>query len=160
MPYTNDARLTAGPRTLRSRSHFPSTMTLLEQASNLQQKAASPATIFEAVDAYYADDIVIVEATGDTFHGKDTQKGRIRDFLDSLEEVHGGEIKAIAAHETAPDTGVVFVESVMDATFKSDGADASFEQGGRMTIEEVAVQQWRGGKVVHERFYYVPPAGG
>lgn len=132
-------------------------MTLLEHASDLQLKAANPATIFDAVDTYYADDIVIVEATGETFNGKETQKGRIGDFMDSLEEVHRSEIKAIAAHEAEPGTGVVFVESMMDATFKRDGADASFEQGGRMTIEEVAVQQWRDGKVVHERFYYVPP---
>ena len=119
-------------------------MTLLEQATDFQTRAAGPA-ILEAVDAYYADDITIVEGNGDTFQGRDTQKGRIQEWLESVEEIHGGEISAIAAHETAPGTGVVFVESSTDATFKG---------AGRMTFEEVAVQQWTDGKVTHERFYF------
>jgi ketosteroid isomerase-like protein len=122
-------------------------MTLLEQATDLQQKAAGP-DIFDAVDTYYADDVTIVEATGETFHGRETQKGRIREFLSDVETLHGGEIRALAAHETAPGSGVVFAESATDATFK---------EGGRMTLEEVAVQQWRDGRVVHERFYYNAP---
>jgi ketosteroid isomerase-like protein len=119
-------------------------MTLLEQATDFQNKASGP-TIMEAVDTYYADDITIVEGNGETFHGKDTQKARIGEWMASVEEIHGGEIKAIAAHETAPGTGVVFVESSTDATFKGVG---------RMSLEEVAVQQWADGKVTHERFYF------
>jgi ketosteroid isomerase-like protein len=122
-------------------------MTLLEQATDFQQWAAGPA-IFDAVDTYYADDVTIVEATGDTFHGKETQKDRIREWMESVEEVHGGSAKAIAAHETAPGTGVAFVETSTDVTFKGQG---------RMQIEEVAVQQWKDGQVVHERFYYNAP---
>jgi len=119
-------------------------MTLLEQASDFQQKASGPA-IMEAVDTYYADDITIVEGTGETFQGKDTQKGRIGEWMASVEEIHGGEITSIAANETAPGTGVVFVESSMDITFKG---------AGRTKMEEVAVQQWTDGKVTHERFYF------
>ncbi len=119
-------------------------MTLLEQATDLQRQAEGPG-VFDAVDTYYADNIVLVEATGETIHGKETQKGRIQEWIDSVEEVHNGELKAIAAHETAPGTGVVFVETATDITFKG---------AGRMQIEEVAVQQWKDGQVVHERFYY------
>ena len=63
----------------------------------------------------------------------------------SVEEFHGGGITAIAAHETGPGTGVVFVESSSDVTFKG---------AGRTQMEEVAVQQWTDGKVTHERFYF------
>lgn len=119
-------------------------MTLLEQATDFQQKASGP-QIMEAVDTYYADDITIVEGNGDTFHGKDTQKGRILEWMDSVEETHGGDITAIAAHETAPGSGVVFVESWVEATFKG---------AGRMKMEEVAVQQWSDGQITHERFYF------
>ena len=122
-------------------------MTLLEMASDLQHKADGP-DVFDAVDTYYHDAITLVEATGEVVHGKDTQKGRIQEWLDSVEEVHGGGVTAIAAHETAPGTGVVFVETATDATFKG---------AGRQKIEEVAVQQWRDGQVVHERFYYNAP---
>ncbi|GAB5534519.1 MAG: hypothetical protein Rubg2KO_07680 [Rubricoccaceae bacterium] len=119
-------------------------MTLLEQATDFQTKASGPA-IMDAVDAYYAEDITIVEGNGETFHGRDTQKGRIGEWMDSVEEIHGGDITAIAAHETGPGSGVVFVESSTDATFKG---------AGRMKLEEVAVQQWTDGKITHERFYF------
>ena len=119
-------------------------MTLLEQATDFQTKASGP-DIMDAVDTYYADDITIVEGNGETFQGKDTQKGRIGEWMESVEAIHGGEISAIAAHETSPGTGTVFVESSVDATFKG---------AGRMKMEEVAVQQWSDGKVTHERFYF------
>ncbi|MEO0558254.1 MAG: nuclear transport factor 2 family protein [Bacteroidota bacterium] len=119
-------------------------MTLLEQASDFQQKAAGP-DIMDAVDTYYAEDITIVEGNGETFHGRDTQKGRIAEWMESVEEIHGGEITSIAANETAPGTGVVFVETSSDITFKG---------AGRVNMEEVAVQQWNDGKVTHERFYF------
>ena len=101
-------------------------MTLLEQATDFQTKASGP-DIMDAVDTYYADDITIVEGNGETFQGKDTQKGRIGEWMESVEAIHGGEISAIAAHETS---------------------------AGRMKMEEVAVQQWSDGKVTHERFYF------
>ena len=125
-------------------------MTLFEHATRLQELAAGP-TIFEAVDTYYHDDVTIVEANGDTFHGAETQKGRIQEWMASVEEIHSSEIKGMAAHETSPGTGVVFVEVAMDISFKGMG---------RGPFEEVAVQRWEDGKVVHERFYYnVPDMG-
>ena len=133
--------------TLSVHTPFPRPMTLLEQARDLQQIAAGP-NVLDAIDTYYHDDVTIVEATGDTFHGRETQKGRMREWHATIDEVHGGEIKAVAATETAPGTGVALVESSFDATFK---------EGGRMQIEEVAVQRWKDGKVVHERFYYNAP---
>lgn len=119
-------------------------MTLLEQATDFQNMASGP-DILDAVDTYYAEDITIVEGNGDTFQGRDTQKGRIGEWMASVEEFHGGGITAIAAHETGPGTGVVFVESSSDVTFKG---------AGRTQMEEVAVQQWTDGKVTHERFYF------
>lgn len=124
-------------------------MTLLERAADLQQKAAGP-EMLDVIDTYYADDVTIVEATGETFRGKETQKGRCLEWLNTVDEVHGGEVTSIAAHETAPGTGVVFAETAADITFKG---------AGRMAVEEVAVQQWKDGKVVHERFYYNAPSG-
>lgn len=122
-------------------------MTLLDLATDLQAKAAGPG-ILDAVDTYYADDVTIVEGSGETFHGRETQKARIVEWQKTVEAVHGGEIKAIAAHETGPGTGVAFAETAMDLTFVGMG---------RMAFEEVAVQQWKDGKVVHERFYYNMP---
>ena len=128
-------------------------MTLLERAQHLQELAHGPA-ILDAVDTYYADDVEIVEATGETATGRETQKERIRQWQQTVKSIHGGGVRALAAHETAPGAGVVFVET-------SD--DIEFADGTRATMDEVAVQRWEGGKVVHERFYYTtdpaaPPA--
>lgn len=99
----------------------------------------------EAVDTYYADDITIVEGNGETFHGRETQKGRIEEWQKTIKEVHDGGLKGVAANE---DTGHVFIESWMDVTA---------QDGNRFRFEEVAVQRWKDGKVVHERFYYNMP---
>lgn len=113
-------------------------------AQDLQRKADGP-EIFDALDTYYADDVTLVEGTGETFHGKETERARIQAFFASIEEMHGSEIKAVSAHETSPGTGVAFAET---------SADATFTGAGRRQIEQVSVQQWKDGKVVHERFYY------
>ena len=123
-------------------------MTLLDLATDLQQKAAGP-EIFVALDTYYADDVTMVEGTGETFYGKETERGRIQEFLARVSEMHDGGIGAIAVNETAPGTGVALVETWSEMTF-SDGT--------RTTLEQVSVQQWQDGKVVHERFYYNAPA--
>lgn len=144
MSLTHDPRPSPGYPSLAA--HTPSSvMTLLERAQHLQDLASSGETIFEAIDTYYADDVEIVEATGETFHGRETQKGRVQEWIESVEDIHGGGLTAIAAHETADGTGVVFAETTTDVTFK--GAP-------RTQFGEVAVQRWEGGKVVHERFYY------
>ena len=59
-----------------------------------------------------------------------------------MEVFHNLEIKAISEDI---DKGKVFVEVSMDITFKG---------GNRVNMEQVAVQQWEQGQIVHERFYY------
>ena len=97
----------------------------------------------EAVEELYDDNVVIVEANGDTFEGKAVQQDRIVEWQNSLEGMHGGGVYAITANE---EDGVTMVESWVDVTFK--GAP------GPMKFEEVAVQTWKNGKIVRERFYY------
>ena len=57
-----------------------------------------------------------------------------------MEAFHSLEIKAISEDL---DKEKVFVEVAMDLTFKG---------GNRVTMEQVAVQQWEQGQIVHERF--------
>jgi len=115
-------------------------MTYLEKAQALC--AQTETDIFAALDAYYADDVEIIEANGETFHGKDVQRGRIAEWQQGLDGFHGAGITAVTADEAA---GITMIESWTDATFK---------EGGRMRFEEVAVQTWKGDKIVRERFYY------
>ena len=35
--------------------------------------------------------------------------------------------------------------------------DCTFQDGNRAKMEEVAVQQWKGGQIIEEKFYYNVP---
>ena len=117
-------------------------MTHLELAQKLCAMIGE-GKLHEAVDELYADDVEIIEANGDTFKGAETQKGRINEWQAGLDGFHGGGVYAITSNE---EDGITMVESYVDVTFK--GAP------GQMRFEEVAVQTWKDGRIVRERFYY------
>jgi len=119
-------------------------MKYLQLASDLYQMTGQ-GQMLEAFEKYYHDDVVMIEANGDTREGKDKNREFQKQFLASVSEVHGGGVDAITSNE---ETGVTMVETWMDITFKD---------GNRMKMEEVCVQQWQDGKIIRERFYYNMP---
>ena len=120
-------------------------MTHLEHAQKLYQMIGE-GKMAEAIDELYADDVKVVEASGETFVGKETQKERVVQWQQGIEEFHGGGVHSITANE---ETGTTMVESWTDITPKG---------GPRFNFEEIAVQQWEDGRIVRERFYYFVPA--
>jgi len=116
-------------------------MSVLQDAKDLHGMATSGQAM-EALDKYYADDVVIVEGDGSTRNGKEEQRAAVQQWMGMVSEIHGGGVESMAADEEA---GVVFKETWIEATFA---------QGGRAKLEQVAVQRWKDGKVVHERFYH------
>ncbi|MDX1418323.1 MAG: nuclear transport factor 2 family protein [Rubricoccaceae bacterium] len=108
---------------------------------------ANTGQMVTAIERYYAEDVEIVEATGETFRGRETQIERMRGWLGSIEATHGSGVRAVAADEEA---GVSLVETWMDVTF---------QDGQRVLMEEVGRYRWEGGKVVHARFYSQPGDG-
>jgi ketosteroid isomerase-like protein len=98
--------------------------------------------MLEAFDKYYHNNVVMVEANGETRKGKEANRKFQSDFLLTIKEIHGTGVLAITSDEKA---GTTMVESWMDVTNK---------EGQRMKMEEVAVQKWQGEQIVHERFYY------
>ena len=98
--------------------------------------------MLEAFDKYYHNDVVAVEATGETRKGKDANRKFQVDFMSMIKDVHGSGVRAITSDEKEATT---MVESWMDVTMKD---------GKRNMMEEVAVQKWKGDQIIHERFYY------
>lgn len=121
-------------------------MSYLEKAQDLQAKIAG-GQVMEAFEEYYAENVVIVESTGDQRNGKEAQRQAIQQWFGSIKEFHGGGLRSLAANE---ETGVTTAETWTDVTF---------QDGNRFTMEEVAVQKWENGQIVHERFYYNVPSG-
>lgn len=98
----------------------------------------------EAFEELYHDDVVVVEANGDSRSGKDAQREAIKEWYASVKEHHGAGFGAITANEDQQTTSI---ESWFDITTEQ----------GRMKMEEVGVQKWQDGKIIHERFYYNMP---
>ncbi len=101
--------------------------------------------MLEAFEKYYHNDVVAVEATGESRKGKDANRKFQLEFGSMIKEVHGTGVRAITSNEKEATT---MVESWMDATNKD---------GNRQMMEEVAVQKWQGDQIIHERFYYNMP---
>jgi len=96
--------------------------------------------ILETFDAYYADDVVMSENRKDERVGKAANRKYEIQFLDNVQEFHGAQVgRMIVDGEHAA------VEWTFDITFKG---------GNRVTMQQVAVQTWKNGKVVREDFYH------
>lgn len=115
-------------------------MTNLERAKDLYNQVGQ-GQLMQAFEAYYSDNVIMEEPKG-TREGKDACRKSEEEFLNSVEAFHGMEIKAMAEDSSK---AKVLIEVAMDLTFKG---------GNRMVMEQVAVQTWQNGQIVHERFYY------
>lgn len=96
--------------------------------------------MMDAFEKYYAEDVVMQEPGEEPRVGKDVNREFEKKWLEGVQEFHSGEVKAKAV------TGnIAMVEWEMDVSFKD---------GKRMKMNQVAVQEWKDGKIVNERFYY------
>ena len=120
-------------------------MSVLNDATELQQMIGQ-GQILEAFEKFYHDDVVVIEkASGEVRNGKEAQRKAIGQWQSMVKEMHGGGLESISANE---ETGIAAVESWVDVTF---------QEGGRMKMEEVAVQKWKDGQIIEEKFYYSLP---
>ena len=97
--------------------------------------------ILNAFDKYYANDVTMQENDADPFVGKEVNRKREQEFVNSVEQFHGAKLLAEAVNGDA-----AFSEWEYDVTFKGGG--------GRVKMQQVASRRWKNGQVGHERFYY------
>lgn len=96
--------------------------------------------IMEAMEEFYADDVVMEEPAYGKTVGLAANLERERKFVESVAEFKGFEARNVGVGD-----GVSFYENVMDWV-STDGT--------AMHVEQVSVAEWRDGKIVRERFYY------
>ena len=116
-------------------------MSYMDKARDLNQMIFT-GQLMDAFEKYYHQDVEMIEATGESTQGKDANRQRELQFVESVQEVHGGGVNGITSNE---DDGTTMVESWMDVTFKD---------GNRVKMEQVAVQHWQDEQIIKERFYY------
>lgn len=98
--------------------------------------------ILEAIDEFYAEDVVMQENSAPPTIGRQANLERERQFLSTVKEWRGFEVTAHGAGNDA-----TFYETVMDWIAKD---------GTPVHIEQAVVTKWRDGRILHERFYHNP----
>ena len=96
--------------------------------------------ILSAFDEYYDDNVVMQENTAEPTAGKAANRKREEEFVASVEQFHSAQLLGSAVNG--------------DRSFSEWEYDATFKGGFRTKMNQVAVRQWKNGKIVHERFYY------
>jgi hypothetical protein len=94
----------------------------------------------EAFDRFYADDVVMQENDQAPTVGKAANRAREIAFFGAITEFRGAKILAVAG--------------AGDKTFVEWHNDYAHKEWGDRRYHQVAVQTWKDGKIVHERFYY------
>ena len=112
---------------------------LKEKISELNQLVLSGKGL-EAFEKFYHPDVVMQENESEPTVGKEANRKREQEFFGSITEFRGAQPLRVAAGDN-----VTMVEWFFDYSHK---------EWGRKTYHQVAVQRWKDGKIIHERFYY------
>ena len=117
-------------------------MTTAELQANFEEIKALvlQGKAMEAFEKFYGDDVVMQENETPATVGKAANRDRELDFFSKLTEFRGADVKAVAYGED-----VIISEWFLDYTHS---------EWGKVTHDQVSVQRWKDGKVVHECFYY------
>ncbi len=96
--------------------------------------------IIEAMNTFYHKDVSMQENDNPPTVGLEANIKREQEFVANT-EWHGVELKGVAVGDN-----ISMTEWFFDFTNR--------QYGKRLTFNEVAVQRWKDGKIIHERFYY------
>ena len=121
--------------------------TLKSKVDDLNQQILN-GQILPAFEQYY-DESVVMEDIGTeipTRTGKDASRKHEEAFVGGITAFHGANVKNVVVNETSEGSGVAHSEWFMHFDHSGYGNDTKMAQ--------VAVQEWKDGKIVHERFYH------
>ncbi len=121
--------------------------TLQSKVEDLNSKILS-GQILPAFEEYYHEDVVM-EDVGTQIparNGKSAARLHEEAFVGGITAFHGADVKNVVVHETSEGTGVAYSEWFMHFDHSGYGDDTKMAQ--------VAVQEWKDGQIVAERFYH------
>jgi SnoaL-like domain len=96
--------------------------------------------ILDAFEKFYADDVVMQDNDYPQRVGKDENRKFEESFVSSLTEFRGARVENVIISD-----GIAVVEWWFDYTHKEYGV---------RNYKQIAVQRWKDGKIVEEKFYY------
>ncbi len=113
---------------------------LLENISDLNDMVLQ-GNAMEAFEQFYHEDVVMQENDSPVIIGKEANRKREEEFFGAITEFRSAKVLNVAIAEN----NTTMVEWHMDYTHKDWGVK---------NITQVAVQQWKDGKIINEKFYY------
>ncbi|PKA82021.1 SnoaL-like protein [Ulvibacter sp. MAR_2010_11] len=113
--------------------------TLLEKISMMNHMISEGKAI-EAFDQFYHEDIVMQENENPTVKGKTANRQREQEFFAQISEFRSAQPIKVAIGENT-----TMVEWHFDYTH---------QDWGIRNYTQVAVQNWKDGKIIKEKFYY------
>ena len=116
------------------------TQSPIPQLDRALNQAILSGDILNAFEKFYAEDVVMQENDLPPFTGKDVNRKREQEFVDSVKEFHGAKLLGEAING--------------DTSYSEWEYDVTFKNGTRTKLQQVASRRRKNGKVSHERFYY------
>ncbi|GAA4883350.1 hypothetical protein GCM10023311_01850 [Flaviramulus aquimarinus] len=113
--------------------------TLIEKISTVNDLILQGRAL-EAFDEFYHDDVVMQENDSPEFVGKALNRKREEEFFAAITEFRGAQPLKVTVGEST-----TMVEWYFDYTHKDWGIK---------NYTQVAVQDWKDGKIIKEKFYY------
>jgi ketosteroid isomerase-like protein len=98
--------------------------------------------IIDAMYEFYADDVRMQENNNPPTVGMAANVERERQFLASVKQWKAFDVQSVAVDAERNRT-------LVQSTLEYEAVD-----GNTVKADQVAVQTWRDGKIVHEKFYY------
>lgn len=114
--------------------------TLLENISRVNDMVLQGKAL-EAFEQFYHQDVVMQENENPAVIGKDANRKREEEFFGAITEFRGAKVLKVAIGEN----NTTMVEWHMDYTHKDWGVK---------NYSQIAVQEWKDGKIINEKFYY------
>ena len=103
-------------------------------------KAILEGSALEAFETHYADDVVMQENDAEPTVGKDANRVRENEFFAAITEFRGAKLLSTGVGE--------------NVTFSHWYFDFTHRDWGERDYRQVAVRQWKDGKIVRETFHY------
>lgn len=114
-------------------------MSLALSVQQLNQLVANRQLV-TGIETFYADDVAMVEAGGEPMIGKEANRERERAFENGLTKWNATLLASA-------------VDESRGTALNQWSIDFEHAQWGAGQLRQVAVQQWRDGRIVHEAFY-------
>lgn len=125
-------------------------MNLRQRVQELLEFLATNPPPEQVYEQFYAEDVVVQENLQPPRIGRSLSIERQQRMNANLQEVHEFKIGAVLV-DGFTDTQPLDGQSVIEAHI-----DLATQDGYRIRIEELAMQTWEDGRIIHERFFYDP----